>query len=79
MAKIYIKNKYDLWDKVDVGRTDEVIIHVDYGGCTGHTLRIDMDKLWLTDGKAVDEFPVGIDQCLTTNIGKIRINGEDME
>jgi len=76
MAKMYIKDINDKWHKIDVGRTPSVIIHVDYGGCTGDSLYINMDKLWLTDG---DTFEVHRAECATTEIGKVRINDEEVE
>ena len=76
MATMYIKDINDKWHKIDVGRTPSVIIHVDYGGCTGDSLCIDMDKLWLADGNTLE---VHRAQCTTTEIGKVRINDEEVE
>lgn len=79
MAAIYIKDKCGRWNKVDVGRVENVILHFDYGGCTGHTINIDMDDLWCADTTESDKFTVGLSECITTDIGGVKIDGEDVE
>jgi hypothetical protein len=79
MATMYIKDKLGRWNKIDVGRTEHVVIHFDYGGCTGHTMSIDMDELWCADISASDKFTVGLCECITTDIGGVKIDGEDVE
>lgn len=54
MAKIYIQNKDGKYETVDVGRVSSIPIFIDWGGCTGEKLILDMDKLW---EDAYDGFP----------------------
>lgn len=79
MATMYIKDKLGRWNKIDVGRTEHVVIHFDYGGCTGHTMSIDMDELWCADTAESDKFTVELNECVTTDIGGVKIDGEDVE
>lgn len=51
MAKIYIQNKDGRYEVVDVGRASSVPIIVDWGGCTGEKLILNMDRLWESDDK----------------------------
>lgn len=79
MATMYVKDKFGRWNKTNVGRGEHVIIHFDYGGCTGHTMEIDMDKLWCADLEESNDFIVKLHSCVTTDIGGVKIDGEDME
>lgn len=79
MAIMYVKDKSNKWNKIDVGRAARVIVHFDYGGCTGHTMDIDMDELWCADTEESNDFTVNLYSCITTDINGMKINGEDME
>lgn len=79
MATMYVKDKSNKWNKIDVGRTDKVTIQFDYGGCTGHTMEIDMDELWCADTEESNNFTVKLHSCVTTDIDGVKIDGEDME
>lgn len=51
MAKLYIQNKDGKYEIIDVGRASSTPVIVDWGGCTGKKLILDMDKLWENDGE----------------------------
>lgn len=76
MAKIYIKDTNDKYHEVDVGRSSNVSLIVDWGGCTGEIIGIDMEKLWNDDSHS---FSIVHDSCYTQDIGGIIINGEKLE
>ena len=76
MAKIYIKDKNDKWNEIDVGRCAELPIVVDWGGCTGDIISIDMDELWDDDSES---FSVRHHSCTTQDIGGIIIDGNKLE
>lgn len=77
MAKIYVKDKNDKWNEIDVGRCAELPIVVDWGGCTGDIISIDMGELRCDDDSP--SFTVEHSSCTTQNIGGIVIDGIKLE
>lgn len=76
MAKIYIEDISNKYHEIDVGRNTNVSLIVDWGGCTGEIIEIDMEKFW-NDGS--HSFSIAHDSCCTQDIGGIIINGKKLE
>lgn len=79
MATMYVKDKSNKWNKIDVGRTNSVALYFDYGGCTGDVIEIDMDDVWCADIQESNDFTVNLHRCVTTDIGGVKIDGEAVE
>ena len=74
MATIYIKDDKKKYHKINIGRQKNAHIVVDWGGCTGDIIEIDMDMLW--DG-AVCVFH---SSCVTQDInGDIIVDDKKLE
>lgn len=79
MAIMYVKDKSNKWNKIDVGRADSVTLYFDYGGCTDDVIEIDMNNVWCADIKESNDFIVNLYRCITTDIDGVKIDGEAVE
>lgn len=76
MPKAYIRNKNKDWVEVELDRELPIVINVDWGGCVGERIAIDLEDLWCSEDHMVSasRHPVP-----TKSInGTIFIDGERM-
>lgn len=77
MPKAYIRNKNKDWVEVELDRELPIIINVDWGGCTGERITIDLEDLWCSEDHVVSASRRSV---LTKSInGTIIIDGERMK
>lgn len=76
MPKAYIRNKNKDWVEVELDRELPILINVDWGGCVGERIAIDLEDLWCSEE---DTISVSKRPVTTKSInGTIFIDGERM-
>ena len=84
MAKIYIQGSNGKYHKIGVGRMTSVPIIIDWGGCTGEKITLDMNELFENGAPSYGwddtSYPgISHERCRTQDIDGIIIDGEKLE
>lgn len=76
MPKAYIRNKNKDWVEVELDRELPIMINVDWGGCVGERIVIDLEELWCAEESVISALRRSVP---TKSInGTIFIDGERM-